>query len=154
MTAQVLAALFGGAAAGAVLNSLFSLFTGWLGRRHEHRRWILEKRLEVYVDLLNGWHTFMSAAPESREDRRKMHEEWFVVYSRSVLIGSPALAARARDVKNQIRQWVETGKLDPVSGGVVGGLMLSEMQEDLRLTKGPGWRRRPHDALSSARPSP
>jgi hypothetical protein len=49
MTAQVVAAVAGGAAAGALLTALTSLFTGWLSRRHDQRRWLLDKRLEVYV---------------------------------------------------------------------------------------------------------
>lgn len=59
MTAQVLAALFGGAAAGAVLNHLFGLVTGWLDRRHEHRRWLLDKRVEAYVSYNEAWNLYL-----------------------------------------------------------------------------------------------
>jgi hypothetical protein len=50
-TVQLIAALGGGAAAGALLTALTTVFTGWLGRRHEHRRWLLDRRLEAYTAM-------------------------------------------------------------------------------------------------------
>lgn len=34
-----------------LLTAVVSLFTGWLSRRHEHKRWLLDKRLELYLAL-------------------------------------------------------------------------------------------------------
>ena len=64
MTAQVWAALLGGAAVGAILTALATLLGGWLTRRHENRRWLLDKRLEAYVDFnraLNAYHLVWSS---------------------------------------------------------------------------------------------
>jgi hypothetical protein len=49
MTPQVLAALAGGAAAGALITALTTLLAAWLTRRHEHRKWLLDKRMETAV---------------------------------------------------------------------------------------------------------
>jgi hypothetical protein len=58
-TQQLVVTLLGGAAAGAVLTALTSLFTGWLSRRHDQRRWLLGRRLEAaYVGFnaaVNAW---------------------------------------------------------------------------------------------------
>jgi hypothetical protein len=48
---RLVAALAGGAAAGALLTALTSLFTGWLSRRHDQRRWLLDRRMEAYLAL-------------------------------------------------------------------------------------------------------
>lgn len=61
MTPAVWAALFGGAAAGAVLTAVNSLLTGWQSRRHERRRWLLDKRLESYAAFATGMTSWMSA---------------------------------------------------------------------------------------------
>lgn len=60
-TAQLIAALAGGAAAGALLTALTSLFTGWLSRRHEHRRWLLDNRLETYAAFNKAMNGFQLA---------------------------------------------------------------------------------------------
>ncbi|SFO58051.1 hypothetical protein SAMN05660359_04480 [Geodermatophilus obscurus] len=44
--------LIGGAAAGAFLTLLGTLYSGYLSRRHEHRRWLLDKRLQAYTEFL------------------------------------------------------------------------------------------------------
>lgn len=48
-TTQLVVTLAGGATAGALLTGLVTLITSVLTRRHEHRRWLLDKRLETYV---------------------------------------------------------------------------------------------------------
>lgn len=69
--ARVLIAIVGviGVLAGALVTALVSLFTGWLGRRHEHRRWLQENRLEAYLAFnraLSAWEKAMKEreAPE------------------------------------------------------------------------------------------
>jgi hypothetical protein len=83
-TAQLVAALAGGAAAGALLTALTSLFTGWLSRRHDHRRWLSDKRLATYADFgvaLNAWQVAyreesvdMEAAIQKLTDERNLIE--------------------------------------------------------------------------------
>lgn len=66
MTAQVWAALLGGAAVGAALTAISALLTGWLTRRHENRRWLLDKRLEAYLALneaVTTWQVRRTQAP-------------------------------------------------------------------------------------------
>ncbi|MGK5112295.1 MULTISPECIES: hypothetical protein [unclassified Geodermatophilus] len=70
MTPQVLAALFGGAAAGAVLTALNTLVTGWLTRRHERQRWLLDQRLDIYSDFNQAM-----AALETAYTRQSPSEE-------------------------------------------------------------------------------
>lgn len=61
MEAQVWAALFGGAAVGALVTFLGTLLNGWLTRRHEHRRWLLDKRLEAYSAMNTAIGTWLRA---------------------------------------------------------------------------------------------
>lgn len=109
-TTQLVAALAGGAAAGALLTALTSVFTGWLTRRHEHRRWLLDKRLEIYSEFNTAVAAFQGAyireAPSDElADRvrdlaaRRAHVE---------LIAPPATTGRVVEVFNDAARLLGT----------------------------------------------
>jgi hypothetical protein len=124
VTAQVWAALAGGAAAGAVLTALATLFTGWLTRRHENRRWLLDKRLEAYVDFnraLNAYHlTWSSIVHTEHPDVTPM---------------TKALAA-LNDCEDRVRLLAPPATVDKSSGivGLVGRTGNALMPEKRRFS--------------------
>jgi hypothetical protein len=72
VTQQLLVTALSGAAAGAVLTGLVTLLTTLLNRRHEHRRWLLDKRLEAYVafnDELTACVRAMQTGPKGEARR-------------------------------------------------------------------------------------
>jgi hypothetical protein len=100
-TAQLVAALGGGAAAGAVLTAIVTLVTTALNRRHEHRRWLLDKQLEVYV-AFNGMATRWGLGhaetsvdeDQMMDDLERLHEE----EERLILLAPEGTASKAEEV--------------------------------------------------------
>jgi len=105
---RVLVAIVGlsGILAGAVLTTLTSFATGYLSRRHEHRRWLLDRRLEIYVDFnraVSNWQKSRSRADEpGMLDVKETTRETLDALTRLHLVAPRAVSEKATAVLSQM----------------------------------------------------
>jgi hypothetical protein len=90
-----------GALAGALITACVSLVTTWLSRRHEQRRWRLDKRLEAYVDFNAAANAWMLAYTRAGRVTDKLNDDLMRLADatrRVQLLAPPATREKAEDV--------------------------------------------------------
>lgn len=90
MTGQLWVTALGGAAAGAFLTGVVTLVTTLLNRQHEHRRWLLDQRLNAYAafnQLMNQW---AIAAVQRPADGQRLLLDLAAAGQRVKLVAPPA----------------------------------------------------------------
>ncbi|TQN44400.1 hypothetical protein FHU33_3902 [Blastococcus colisei] len=146
MTAQVWAALLGGAAVGALVTLVGTFLNGWLTRRHENRSWLLDKRLDIYTAFLQGWDELMSGDPSDDIDER-LRQIGLVPTTQCVLVASPEVRQRVDTLDESLRKYVEEGELPAVFVRSIAAVHIA-MRQDLLQTESrrrdsrPKWRQR------------
>jgi hypothetical protein len=61
-----------GAVVGALVTALVTLVAGWLSRRHDQRRWLLDKRLESYATFNGAMSRLSDSYGVEAEENRAM----------------------------------------------------------------------------------
>ncbi len=114
VTPQIVAALVGGAAAGALLTAMTSLFTGWLSHRHEHRRWLHDKRLEAYTAFnvaMVAWTDLLEPGSRKADIDQRLQ-----AYSASETVALLAAYKTARQSFKLLRKAAEISDAAPGEG--------------------------------------
>lgn len=91
MDVRLLIALVGvvGVLAGALVTALVSLFTGYLSRRHDERRWLLDKRLEAYVAFNAALAAFHNASDGAELAALIEHRDRMLEISDTITLVAP-----------------------------------------------------------------
>jgi hypothetical protein len=132
MTGQLWVTAFTGALAGALVAALGTLYAGWLTRRHEHTRWVMEQRLEAYAAFntaVAAWqHAYLNGGAGDRRLNpdgvpRDADALQHVVANRSrvLLVGERATSAQMLEVVQTVLSVFDHA--DPDSDDVVQALM-------------------------------
>lgn len=93
--------LLGGAIGAALINVVFGFWKHQADRKDQHRRWLLEKKLEAYVDFLESSrrvHSFAIQAPSAQWTERVFGALREVEGSSIHLLGSTEVAKAADEV--------------------------------------------------------
>jgi hypothetical protein len=102
---RIIAAI-AGALTAAGLGLMTALLAGSLTRRHEHRRWLLDKRLEVYAQFnqsVSAWEeSFNRSRSYSPKDAAAAVRGVLFANAQLSLLAPPATAAKARVVLERI----------------------------------------------------
>lgn len=121
----------GGVVAGATLTALVSLFTGWLARRHEHRRWLLDRRLESYLAFNEAVHECSKMDGEPTEDQLKALRAVQVATNKLVLVAPMETANLAAGVLSTATAAVKREKKGLDAKAAWGSLL--EQQVDVLI---------------------
>ncbi|MGY1776908.1 hypothetical protein ACI8AV_13710 [Geodermatophilus sp. SYSU D00804] len=106
----------GGVVLGALIGGTISLLTGWQSRRWAHQEWLLDRRSDVYTELLTAIQAIMDAGPQvDARERSRLGGDIFRASIRCQMVGSNGVAEAVNsvlaDVPAYIREAAEAKRM-------------------------------------------